>query len=199
MSETWKTAYADKDESERSWTEPVPTDSLSIIDPIGLDPSAAVIEIGGGASYLVDNLLSRGFTDVTLLDLSPEALSQSRARNGDAVTYVAADITDWRPSRTYELWHDRAVFHFLVGKDQQEAYMRAVLAATEAGSHVVVATFAPEGPETCSGLPVQRWSAQDLAARFGAHFTMTSHVRSEHTTPWGSVQPFTFVHLVRRG
>lgn len=197
MSDVWAAAYVEKGESERSWTQPVPADSLAIIDSTGLDPSAAVIDIGGGASYLVDNLVSRGFTDVTLLDISPDALAQSRGRNSDSVTYVAGDITVWQPDRTYALWHDRAVFHFLVEEEQQEAYLGSILAGTEVGSHVIIATFAPDGPEMCSGLPVRRWSAGQLAEQFGARFTVVEQSRSEHATPWGSVQPFTFVHFVR--
>ena len=199
MSDTWMAAYAEKSENERSWTQPLPSDSLAVIDSIGLDTSAAVIDVGGGASYLVDNLTARGFSDVTLLDLSPAALEESRARNGGSVTYVAHDVTTWMPPRTYALWHDRAVFHFLVDDERQEAYLRTVLAGTAPGSHLVLATFAPDGPESCSGLPVRRWSADGLEARFGGHFDPVARSRSEHTTPWGSVQPFTFVHLVRRG
>ena len=194
---TWDDAYGEKVESERSWTQLVPTDSLAIIESIDLDRSSPVIDIGGGASYLVDNLLALGHTDVTLLDIAQDALHESRGRNGNAVTYVAADITTWQPPRTWMLWHDRAVFHFLTGDEQQEAYVRALLAGTTVGSHVVIATFALDGPDSCSGLPVQRWSAVDLAARFGNAFDTFSMSRSEHTTPWGSVQPFTFVHLVR--
>ena len=194
---TWDDTYAAKAESERSWTQPVPADSLSVITEAGIPLDAPVIDIGGGASYLVDNLVALGHTDVTLLDISQEALRESRGRNGSAVDCVAADITQWQPPRTWTLWHDRAVFHFLTGNEQQEAYIRALLAGTTLGTHVVVATFAPDGPESCSGLPVQRWSATDLASRFGHAFDTVSASRSEHTTPWGSVQPFTFVHLVR--
>ena len=199
MSNTWESAYGDKSESERSWTQPVPVDSLAIIDSMDLDTAAAVIDIGGGASYLVDNLVSRGFTDVTLLDISENALAQSRSRNGASVRYVAADITQWEPERPYALWHDRAVFHFLTTQEQQDDYCRVLADATTAGSHAVIATFAPDGPEMCSGLPVKRWSAEDLAARFEKDFSVESHSRSEHTTPWGSVQPFTFVQLLRVG
>ena len=197
MSETWTTAYEDKSESERSWTQPVPTDSLAIIDTIGLSPLDPIIDVGGGASYVVDNLVSRGFTDVTLLDLSPAALHQSRHRNGDSVTYLSADVTAWTPTRTWALWHDRAVFHFMITEEQRDAYRRALVSGTQLGSHVIIATFAPDGPEMCSGLPVTRWSAIDLAAEFSENFSLESHSHNEHTTPWGSVQPFTFVHLVR--
>jgi len=198
MSDAWKIAYGDKSENERSWTQPVPADSLAIIDLLQLDASDSIIDIGGGASYLVDNLRQRGFTDITLLDISLDALTESQKRNGDSLSYIATDITQWIPQRTYALWHDRAVFHFLTEPQQQDAYIRALTTATHTGSHAIIATFAPDGPEMCSGLPVQRWSAQQLADRFSESFRMVTTERHEHTTPWGSVQPFTFVLLKRQ-
>ena len=197
MSDSWKVAYTEKTETERSWTQPVPSESLEIIDSLHLSSDAAIIDVGGGASYLVDNLRQRGFTNITLLDISPDALAESRDRNGEALTYIATDITKWTPQQTYDLWHDRAVFHFLTESQQQDAYIQALTAATHSGSHAVIATFAPDGPDMCSGLPVQRWSAEDLAHRFAENFTMLSNVRHEHTTPWGTVQPFAFVVLKR--
>lgn len=197
MASTWDSAYSAKNESERSWTQAVPVESLAIIDSLGLPSGTAVIDIGGGASYLVDSLVSRGFTDVTLLDVSDAALAESRSRNGDAVKYVSADVTGWQPVRTYGLWHDRAVFHFLTKREEQAEYYRALAQGTHIGSHLILATFAPDGPEMCSGLPVRRWSEEQLAARFEEHFTLRSWSRVEHTTPWGSVQPFTFVHFQR--
>ena len=198
MSNAWKIAYGDKSENERSWTQLVPSDSLGIIDSLQLDASDSIIDIGGGASYLVDNLRQRGFVDITLLDISPDALAESQNRNGDSLNYIATDITQWIPQLTFALWHDRAVFHFLTEPQQQDAYIRALTTATHAGSYAIIATFAPDGPEMCSGLPVHRWSAQELADRFSERFSMMSSERHEHTTPWGSVQPFTFVLLKRR-
>lgn len=198
MSDAWKIAYGDKNENERSWTQPVPADSLALIDSLHLATTNAIIDIGGGASYLVDNLRQRGFTDITLLDLSPEALDESRRRNGDSLHYITADITAWTPTRTYSLWHDRAVFHFVTQPQQQDKYVGAISAATHTGAHAIIATFAPDGPEMCSGLPVQRWSSEALAKRFESHFDVVRSERHEHTTPWGSVQPFTFVLMKRR-
>ncbi len=198
MSETWKSAYGEKSEQERSWTQLVPSDSLGIIDSLNLPKDSAIIDVGGGASYLVDNLVQRGFSDITLLDISPEALEESRGRNGDLLTYIATDITAWTPTRPFTLWHDRAVFHFLTQSDQQDKYIGALAAATHSGSYAVIATFAPDGPEMCSGLPVHRWSSEDLAQRFESHFEFVRSERHEHTTPWGSNQPFTFVLLRRR-
>ena len=195
--DNWDTAYSGKSESERSWTQRIPSDSLGIIDSISLDPGSAVIDIGGGASYLVDELVNRGFTDVTLLDISPDALEESRDRNGDRISYAVANVTTWRPARTFAMWHDRAVFHFLTTEEEQAGYTRAVLEGTTAGSHLIIATFAPDGPETCSGLPVCRWSADELDAHFAGNFESVSNARHIHTTPWGAAQPFTFVHLVR--
>ena len=198
MSDAWKIAYGEKSEEERSWTQLVPADSLGIIDSLGLTNTDAIIDIGGGASYLVDNLRQRGFTDITLLDISADALAESRQRNGDVLNYIATDITQWTPQRTYALWHDRAVFHFLTQREQQDRYVQVLTSATHPGSHVIIATFAPDGPEMCSGLPVQRWSGQQLAERFSENFKLVTTERHEHTTPWGSVQPFAFVLLQRK-
>ena len=164
---------------------------------MGLPADTPIIDIGGGASYLVDNLVSRGFTDMTLVDVSPAALAESRSRSGDAVTCVSADITGWQPERTYGLWHDCPVFQFFTTQEDQAEYYWALAQGTHSGSHLILATFTPDGPEMCSGLPVRRWSEEQLAARFEEHFTVRSWSRVEHTTPWGSVQPFTFVHFQR--
>lgn len=207
MSSAWETAYSAKTSDERSWTQDVPVESLRFVDAMSLDRSMPVIDVGGGSSLMVDELLSRGFTDVTLLDIAQSAIDETRARLDTAhpgatsdrrVTTVVSDIALWQPTRSYALWHDRAVFHFLVDGDDRAAYVGKASAHVVPGGHLLIATFAPDGPETCSGLPVMRWSADVLAAQFADAFDAVASERTEHRTPWGSVQPFTWLHLVRR-
>ena len=195
----WDERFSSTSEAERSWSQPIPTDSLHVIGLAGIGPGDAVIDVGGGASRLVDELLVRGFTDVSVLDISATALDEAEQRLGGPdprVHWIHADASRMDSTRTYRLWHDRAVFHFLTDDAARTAYRRNALAAVEPGGHMVLGTFAPDGPEQCSGLPVQRWDAAGLAAEFDGFELVTSE-RREHHTPWGSVQPFTWV-LLRR-
>lgn len=197
----WDERYRTTTPEERSWTESSPTATLEILDRLDLAPGAPVVDVGGGASRLVDALLERGFSDLTVLDLAESALAEARARLGaaaDRVTWVSADVTAWRPERTYALWHDRAVFHFLVEPSARAAYRERLEGATAPGSYALLATFAPDGPTTCSGLPVARWGPRALAAEIGEGFEMLDEGRHEHVTPWGSIQPFTWLLARRR-
>jgi hypothetical protein len=149
----------------------------------------------------VDELLSAGYLDLTVLDISQTALSRSKERLGrlaDKVSWIAADITQWTPHRTWDVWHDRAVFHFLTAAKDQDAYIAALIAGTKPGSVAVMSTFSLEGPERCSGLPVQRYSPTTLAARIGDRFEFVSGASESHTTPWGSTQNFAYAVLRRR-
>ncbi len=196
----WDERFGTTTELDRSWTQPEPTDSLRFLELAGVAPGDAVLDVGGGASHLVDALVARGFGDVTVLDISEVALAEARARLGSTpgVRWVAADVTAWAPERTFRLWHDRAVFHFLVDDEDRAAYQRCATAAVEPGGHLVVATFAPHGPEQCSGLPVRRWAADELADAFAHAFDPVTAQTLDHHTPWGSTQPFTWVLLRRR-
>ncbi len=196
----WRRVWREKEESAVSWFEPHPALSLALIEAAGVGPEDAIIDVGGGASRLVDALLERGFRDLTVLDLAEEALARARARLGaraQAVHWIVADVTRWRPPRRYRLWHDRAVFHFLVEEPDRARYLEVLAGALEPGGQVVIATFAPDAPPRCSGLPVRRWSAEELAGAFGAGFRLAEHRRQVHTTPGGVVQPFTWLRLER--
>lgn len=196
----WQGVYAAKGEQEVSWFQETPKPSLELLDHAGAGTGSAVIDIGGGASRLVDALLARGFSDVTVLDISPAALDAARARLGsDArrVAWIAADVTEWTPDRAYDVWHDRAAFHFLTRHEEQAAYVERLKAGLKPGGHVVIGTFAPDGPEKCSGLPVARHDAASIAAVLGPGFVLLDSRRDEHATPWGSVQRFQF-SLFRR-
>lgn len=196
----WEKVYTTKAETAVSWYQPHSLRSLELISGAATDPAAAIVDIGGGASRLVDDLLARGYTDLTILDLSEAALAKSRLRLGrDAgkVAWVVADIIAWHPPRTYDVWHDRAVFHFLTGMETQAAYLAALRVGTAVGSTVIMATFALDGPESCSGLPVQRYSPETLASRLGPAFSLTQRAEESHETPWGSRQKFCYAAFRR--
>jgi SAM-dependent methyltransferase len=170
--------------------------SLRLIAGTGVSRSAPVIDVGGGASVLVDGLLEAGFTDVTVLDLSGAALASSRARLGaraSSVQWTEADVTRADlPPRSFDLWHDRAVFHFLTDRADRLAYLRVLRHALRPGGHVVIATFAEDGPERCSGLPVRRYAPAQLHAELGSDFELLASEREAHVTPAGAVQRFQY-------
>jgi ubiquinone/menaquinone biosynthesis C-methylase UbiE len=190
----WQSLYAAKGEHEVSWFQDDAQPSLALIEEIAL-PSSAVIDIGAGASHLLDGLLKRGFLDVTILDLSSTALSAAKERIGEEaerVQWIVADVTFWEPSRSYDVWHDRATFHFMVEESDRAAYLSRLARALKPGGHAIIATFAPDAPEQCSGLPVSRYDAEHLGRTLGAGFRLMSTLRHQHVTPWGAAQPFQF-------
>jgi len=197
----WQAVYRDKAEQQTSWFRPHLDTSLRFIDELGLPADAPMIDVGGGRSTLVDDLLERGFTDITVLDLSDTAMAQSRERLGERaamVHWLAGDITEVElPAARFALWHDRAVFHFLVEHDMQQRYVDLATRAVREGGYMVLATFAEDGPERCSGLPVARYDADLLAARFAPHFECVNAGSDVHRTPFETDQPFTYVVLRR--
>ncbi|HSQ66159.1 MAG TPA: class I SAM-dependent methyltransferase [Polyangiaceae bacterium] len=198
--EHWQRIYGTKAAREVSWYEPVATTSLALIEAAGAKPDEPLVDVGAGASVLVDGLLERGFSDVTLVDVSPAALETVRARLGEAgrgVRYVATDLLSWAPERTFALWHDRAVLHFLVDAAARDAYRSVLSAALRPGGAAVIATFADDGPERCSGLPVRRYSPDELAAELAPVVRMVDSMRVVHTTPWGAEQRFVYGRFVR--
>jgi SAM-dependent methyltransferase len=201
LREHWDEIYADVGPSQVSWYQPTATVSLQLIDGLELRGDEPVVDVGGGASTLVDALLARGHSDVTVLDLSQAALDAAGARLGrelDRRTHlVCQDVLTWTPPRRFGLWHDRAVFHFLVDPAAQAAYLKVLKAATDPGSHVVIGTFAADGPEYCSGLPVARYDADALGAALGTGFMIVDTAREEHITPRGAAQLFTWLSATR--
>lgn len=196
----WEGVHTAKAEGDVSWFQPVPTQSLRAIHDLDIDQDAAVIDVGGGTARLVDALLDAGPADLTVLDISATALSRARHRLGDradAVSWLCEDLLRWTPTRTYDVWHDRAVFHFLTDPADQATYRDALRRGTHLGSHVVIATFAEDGPDHCTGLPVARYGPAQLARAF-PDLTVVANDREEHHTPWGAVQPFTWVTFVRQ-
>lgn len=196
----WDEVYAARAETEVTWFEANPAISLALIHAADPGRNAAIIDIGGGASRLVDALLDEGYRDVTVLDLSAAALAMAQARLGAraaAVRWIAADITSWEPAGLFNLWHDRAAFHFLTEPADRAAYLTRLRAALRVGGQLIIGTFAPDGPERCSGLPVQRHDAASLAAVLGPDFALAESRPHEHVTPMGRVQRFQFSRFRR--
>ena len=196
----WEHVYQTKREDQRSWSQPMPTRSLQLIQSVAKDRLASIIDIGGGTSRLVDNLLEAGYEDLWVLDLSATALEEAKVRLGRAanrVSWIVEDVTKWRPPRTWDVWHDRAVFHFLIDEPSQDAYLTALKLGTTPGSVVIIATFALTGPEQCSGLQVRRYDHGALATRLGHGFRMIAEAGETHTTPSGSPQDFIYAVFER--
>jgi len=194
----WEDVYEAKRETDVSWFQPKPELSLALICEHAPQTNASVIDIGGGASSLAAALLELGYRDLAVLDISAAALERAKSNLGaDAakIEWVVADIATWQPQRRWQVWHDRAVFHFLTDTASQDAYIRALHAATETGGIAIISGFAPDGPEKCSGLPVVRYDAQSLSSRIGTGFELLAGKREEHHTPGGAVQKFYYAVL----
>jgi len=193
--EHWQRAYQAKTEQEVSWYQDSPEPSLALVTAAAASLASPVIDIGGGTSHLVDHLVQRGFRNVAVLDVSSAALAKAQARFGasaSAVDWIVADITAWTPTRLYEVWHDRATFHFMVTEGDRSAYLARLTQALAPGGYAIIATFALDGPEKCSGLPVMRYDSAGLADKLGPEFMLVSSQRHLHHTPWDSVQLFQF-------
>jgi SAM-dependent methyltransferase len=191
----WQSVYTTKPETEVSWFEENPAPSLDLIALVGAGPPSAIIDIGGGASRLVDRLLLYGYEDLTVLDISPAALAAAKARVGEKaqqVHWLVADVTTWEPSRVYDVWHDRATFHFLTDPADQAAYVARLRRALWPGGHAIIGAFALDGPDKCSGLPVARYDAESLGKALGPGFVLVDTRRHAHLTPGGVTQRLQF-------
>ena len=196
----WEDVHADRGVHGVSWWQHVPKLSLDLIEAAELGPDDPIIDVGSGWSTLVDHLLERGHSDVTAIDLSSNALQAVRDRLGrprEKVVLEVADVLDLRQGRRYALWHDRALFHFLTEPADRDAYRASLERSLGSWGWAVVATFGPEGPDQCSGLPVVRYSHEELAAEFPG-FKLVATGGEDHQTPWGSSQQFTAVLLRRQ-
>lgn len=197
----WDQVYETKAIDRVSWFAPHLSRSLELIEALGLPATAAIIDVGGGASTLPADLLAAGHRNLTVLDISPSALRAARTALGTRasdVTWIAGDVTSAPlPEGAYDLWHDRAVFHFLTDPADRAAYLAQVQRALRPGGWVIVATFGPEGPEKCSGLDVVRYDDAGLVQQFGAAFERVRCLQETHQTPWGGEQGFVYC-LCRR-
>lgn len=195
----WNQAFATGDE-QRSWYEAHPSRSLRAVEQVVPPGPAPIIDIGGGSSRLCGALLTAGYLDVTVLDISETALNLARGRLGedaDRIAWIVADLLRWRPTRRYAVWHDRAVLHFFVDLDDRRTYAETLRAALPPGGYAIIATFAPGSPDQCAGLPVQRSTAQDILDLLGGEFTVIETSVEVHTTPSGNDQPFTWLTAQR--
>ncbi len=198
--EHWERVYQGTDQELVGWYQATPTRSLRFIQGCGLGTDAPIVNIGGGSSVLVDRLLDKGFTDVTVLDLSATALALAQERLGtrsSSVNWVEGDVTKHKFDQTYQVWHDRAAFHFLIDEERQLRYVEQLRNAVPVGGHVILATFALNGPERCSGLPVARYGPESLSSRLGADFEPVVFEQETHQTPGGAVQEFLYGHFQR--
>ncbi|HEY8887112.1 MAG TPA: class I SAM-dependent methyltransferase [Gallionella sp.] len=199
----WETVYSTKASDAVSWFQPHADFSVGLIKATGVSRDASIIDVGGGASTLVDDLLANGYTNLSVLDLSAAALAAAQNRLGhraSEVRWIEADITKANlPGNQFDIWHDRAVFHFLTSPEDRAAYVHAVFHSVKPGGHVIVATFAEDGPDQCSGLPVMRYRPDELHAEFGKAFSLLSHEKEAHHTPSGTVQQFVYCYCRRMG
>lgn len=198
----WDAVYSSKSPEAVSWYAPRLEMSLDMVKQLGLPPESRIIDVGGGTATFAQDLIALGFDRPTVLDISQAAVDVARDRMGEAadrVDWIVGDVTQVAlPAGRFDLWHDRAVFHFLTEGDDRRRYVETVLRAVKPGGHVIVATFGPHGPEKCSGLDVVRYSADGLRSEFGAAFEKLSSTMESHQTPWGSEQEFLYC-LCRRG
>lgn len=197
--EHWEGIYRTKDDTELSWFQSRPSVSLSLIESLRPKPRR-VIDVGGGQSTLAGELLERGVEEVAVLDISASAIERGKERLGlraDRVRWIIGDVLEPQDLGEFDLWHDRAVFHFLTEPEDRRRYVSTARRAVCEGGHAIVATFALTGPEMCSGLPVRRYDAARLASELGRSFQLVGSASESHTTPWGTVQDFTYAVLRR--
>ena len=191
--EHWENIYATKGMQEVSWFQKVPTTSLELINQVAKNKQDAIIDIGGGDGFLVDNLLVLGYTDITVLDISKNAIDRAKKRLGklsEKVKWILADITEFAPSKEYVIWHDRAVFHFLTEQQDKENYRK--LLNTAVSDYFILATFSDHGPNKCSGLEICNYAKEDIQDFFSLNFRMIRSFKYNHPTPFGSYQNFIF-------
>ncbi len=196
----WDRVYGTKQSTEVSWYQSIPDRSLRMIADTGVQRQDALIDIGGGASTLTDQLLAGGYSDLTVLDVSRGAFEHCRSRLGESagrVEWIVADVTRFEPRRQYRLWHDRAVLHFLLDEEERQQYRAALCAALPEAGHVVIATFGPDGPQRCSGLEVRRYDPEGLQSLLGSEFALRAAEFEDHVTPSGATQQFLYTRWQR--
>jgi 2-polyprenyl-3-methyl-5-hydroxy-6-metoxy-1,4-benzoquinol methylase len=189
----WENVYSSKQTTEVSWFEAEPTTSLSLLEQI-LPQGGRIIDVGGGASFLVDRLVAKGNWGITVLDIASTAIEHTRKRLGlseSKVSWICEDVTETKQLKKYDVWHDRAVFHFLTSPIDRQAYLKRLNESLNSGGYFIVATFAPDGPEKCSGLTVCRYSPEELEATLGCAFRIVTSSQYNHLTPMGKTQRFT--------
>ncbi len=191
----WENIYDTKKLNEVSWYQPVPETSLNFINSTEVSKHAQIIDIGGGDSFLADNLISLGYTNLSVLDISGNAIERAKKRlgeNADEVTWVVSDVTDFKPSKTYDIWHDRAAFHFLTSREDIQKYLNTMESAIKPKGYLILGTFSENGPTKCSGIEIKQYSIEELKAAIPDSFKFIEGKNIDHPTPSGSLQNFTF-------
>ncbi len=200
--EHWEKVYQTNEPNDVSWFQTRPATSLKLIEATGVSRNADIIDVGGGASVLVDFLLDAGFTHLAVLDISAAALAQAQKRLGGRVgrvQWLNADVTAFDPPHRFALWHDRAVFHFLTDQNDRRKYVGWLNRAISPGGHVIIGTFAIDGPRKCSGLEVVRYDSRLICAELGESFQLVEQADETHTTPWETKQKFSYFRFARKG
>jgi trans-aconitate methyltransferase len=196
----WENIYRTRSPNNVSWFQQEPRLSLRLIHNTQLEHNKSIIDVGGGASTLVDNLIDEGFSNVAVLDVSAQALIHAKVRLADRarrVTWYEADVTGFRPPRQFDLWHDRAVFHFLTAKADREKYVEVLQQALQPAGHLIIMAFAIDGPTKCSGLEIVQYDVEKLQAELGGGFRLIETGHEVHTTPAGNEQKFAYFHFTR--
>lgn len=191
----WEKVYTTKQLTDVSWYQPNPAVSLQFVKELGIPAYASIIDIGGGDSLLVDNLLDAGYTDISVLDISEAAIERAKKRLGpraEMVHWIISDITAFKPLRAYDFWHDRATFHFLTKEEEVQTYLDISQKAIAPGGKLLIGTFAENGPEKCSGLPVQQYSEEKMTATIRRWFQKIKCIHTDHLTPFNTIQHFLF-------
>jgi SAM-dependent methyltransferase len=191
----WENIYETKPLTDVSWYQPVPVTSLELLQALQLPKTAKIIDVGGGDSYLVDHLLELGYSDVSVLDISSAAIARAKQRLGaraSQVNWIVIDVVSFKPTEAYDLWHDRAAFHFLTVEQDILTYIETAHNSLVSGGHLIIGTFSDIGPTKCSGIDIQQYSAQTLTDRFSPHFEQLNCLTVEHPTPSGKTQDFVF-------
>lgn len=196
----WENIYTTKSLEEVSWHQPIPVTSLQFFTGNSIPLDAKIIDIGGGDSFLVDNLLELGYTNLSVLDISAAAIERAKVRlkeNASKVTWIVSDITEFQPKESYDFWHDRAVFHFLTEETEIEKYRELVGNSVIKNGTLAIGTFSENGPLKCSGIEIKRYSIDELTTCFESDFQAVEQFQVDHDTPFGTVQHFTFVRFKR--
>lgn len=191
----WEKIYSSKDFKETSWYQKKPEAALNIIESLRLSRQARIIDVGGGDSYLVDNLLALGYENLSVLDISEVAIKKAKNRIGEnaaKVDWIVSDAVNFKSSNEFDLWHDRAAFHFLTNENRINDYLNNLKASVKQGGYVILATFSEKGPEKCSGIEIEQYSAEDMEKLFEKDFEIVRLENLDHTTPWEDKQNFTF-------
>lgn len=191
----WDNIYQTKKIDEVSWYQPVPQTSISLIEELNLDPNARILDVGGGDSYLTDHLLDRGFGNLCLLDVSVNAIGRAKNRHGDhssGIEYIISDITDYQPQEPVDLWHDRAVLHFLTTDEEVEKYVSTVQEGVRGGGYVIIGVFSTDGPTKCSGIEIRQYDERSMENLLGNEFKLIKSFRTDHPTPSQKTQNFIF-------